>query len=60
MKQAALSYFTNNELSLIALILFLIAFSFLIFRLYFWDPKSKYDKLAQIPLEDKEATDGRR
>lgn len=52
MKQMALKYFTNSELTLLALIIFTFAFAFMIFRVYFYEPKSKYDELSQIPLND--------
>ena len=55
MKQIALKYFTNSELTLIALVLFLLSFAFLIFRVYIYDSKEKFDQLSQIPLNDEEA-----
>jgi cbb3-type cytochrome oxidase subunit 3 len=54
MKQEGLKYFLETEMTLIALILFLFAFSFLIFRVYFYEKKENFDKLSQIPLKDEE------
>ena len=54
MKQMALKYFTDIDLSLLALMLFFISFLFLIFRVYFFEPKDNFEKLAQIPLQDGE------
>lgn len=54
MKQDALSYFDNTNLTLLALILFFAAFSFLIFRVYFYEKKEDFDRLSEIPLKDEE------
>lgn len=54
MKQMALKYFTDSELTLLALILFLFAFAFLIFKVYIYESKETYDELSQLPLRDEE------
>lgn len=54
MKQIALKYFTNSELTLIALVLFVLSFAFMIFRVYFYEPKETFEQLSQIPLNDEE------
>jgi len=55
MKQIALKYFTDLDLSLLALMIFFFAFLFLIYRIYFFEPKENFEKLGQIPLQDEEA-----
>lgn len=55
MKQIALKYFTDIDLSLLALILFFLSFSFLIYRVYFFEKKETFDFLSQIPLQDEES-----
>ncbi len=52
MKQEALKYFADIDLTLLALVIFFISFAFLIFRVYFFDRKEKYDRLSQIPLQE--------
>ncbi len=52
MKQEALKYFADIDLTLLALILFFASFGFMIFRVYFYDKKEKYDNLSQIPLQE--------
>lgn len=54
MKQIALKYFTNIDLPLLAMILFFCSFCFLIYRVYFFEPKENFDFLSQIPLQDEE------
>ena len=59
MKQAALKYFNMPELTLLALILFFIAFVFLIYRVCFYEKSAKYEMLSRIPLQDKEGENER-
>ena len=54
MKQMALSYFTDIDLSLLALVIFFFSFLFLIYRVYFFEPKENFERLAQIPLNQEE------
>ncbi len=54
MKQTALKYFTDLDLSMLALMIFFVAFLFLIFRVYFYEPKEVFDRLSEIPLKDEE------
>ena len=57
MKQAALLYFTETYMTLVALILFFAAFAFMIFRVYFYERQETIDQLSRIPLSEQEATD---
>ncbi len=54
MKQIALKYFTDLDLSLVALCLFFGSFLILSFVVFCIEPKKKYDQLSQIPLEVEE------
>lgn len=54
MKQMGLKYFTDLDLSLLALILFFLSFVFLIYRVYFFERKERFNNLSQIPLRDEE------
>ena len=54
MKQMGLKYFTDLDLSLLALILFFGSFVFLIYRVYFFERKENFVNLSQIPLRDEE------
>ena len=54
MKQIGLKYFTDFDLSLLALVLFFLSFLFLIYRVYFFETKESIERLAQIPLSDEE------
>lgn len=54
MKQAALKYFTDLDLSMLALMIFFLSFVFLIYRVYFFQKKESFEVLSQIPLNDKE------
>ncbi len=59
MKQEALKYFANLDLTLLALILFFLSFSFMIFRVYFYEKQETYDLLSNIPLKDEGGNDER-
>ena len=54
MKQVALSYFTDLDWSLLALMLFFISFVFLIIKVFFYEQKDFYDHLADFPLQKEE------
>ena len=54
MKQMALKYFTDSDLTLLALMLFTFSFVFMLWRVYVYEPRSKFDELSQIPLKDEE------
>ena len=54
MKQVALSYFENTELTNLALILFLIAFLIIIVRVMSKKNKKLYEEMERLPLEDEE------
>jgi hypothetical protein len=56
-KKDALQYFADTDLTLLALVLFLASFAFLIFRVYFFDSKEKYDRLSEIPLRNEGGRD---
>ena len=58
MKQIALKYFTGLDMSLLAMILFFTSFLFLIYRVYFFEPKETFDRLSQLPLNDEEIRRG--
>ena len=52
MKQVALSYFNNIELTNLALILFLIAFFIVVFRVMSKKNQKLYKEMERLPLED--------
>jgi len=54
MKQVALSYFDNIELTNLALILFLIAFFIVVFRVMSKKNQKLYKEMERLPLEDEE------
>ena len=54
MKQVALSYFDNIELTNLALILFLIAFFIVVFRVMSQKNQKLYKEMERLPLEDEE------
>lgn len=54
MKQAALKYFSDLDLSMLALLIFFFSFLFLIFRVYFYEKKETFDRLSEIPLNEEE------
>ena len=54
MKQMALKYFTDLDLSLLALVIFFCSFLFLIYRVYFFEPKENFERLGRIPIQDEE------
>lgn len=54
MKQAALKYFSDLDLSMLALLIFFFSFLFLIFRVYFYEKKETFDRLSEIPLKEEE------
>jgi len=54
MKQVALSYFDNIELTNLALILFLIAFFIVVFRVMSKENQKLYKEMERLPLEDEE------
>ena len=56
MKQIALKYFTDTHLTVIAFVIFFIAFLFLLLKVYVLVPKKHYDNLSQIPLDDSEGS----
>ena len=58
MKKMALQYFTDVDLSMLALWIFFFAFLFLIFRVYVYEKKETFDQLSQIPLQDEESHHG--
>jgi hypothetical protein len=51
-KQIALSYFENIELTNLALILFLIAFTIVVVRVMSGRNRKLYKKMERLPLED--------
>lgn len=52
MKQIALSYFENIELTNLALILFLTAFFIVVITVFSKKNKKIYEKMEQLPLEE--------
>mgnify|MGYP000459020987 CR=1 FL=1 len=54
MKQLALSYFENIELTNLALILFLIAFFIVVFRVMSKSNKKLFEEMEQMPLEEEQ------
>ncbi len=54
MKQIALSYFEHIELTNLALILFLIAFFIVVFRVMSKGNKKLYEEMEQLPLEEEQ------
>jgi cbb3-type cytochrome oxidase subunit 3 len=54
MKQLALSYFEHIELTNLALILFLIAFFIVVFRVMSKGNKKLYEEMEQLPLEEEQ------
>ena len=54
MKQLALSYFEHIELTNLALILFLIAFFIVIFKVMSKRNKKLYEEMEQLPLEEEQ------
>ncbi len=52
MKQVALSYFENIELTNLALILFLVAFLIVVVSVMSKKNKKLYEEMERLPLED--------
>jgi len=54
MKQVALSYFENIELTNLALILFLVAFLIVVVSVMSKKNKKLYEEMERLPLEDEQ------